>query len=179
MNHNEAKHLLYLHVSDTGVRRHCEAVASLAYKIAKRFPVDAEKVRIAALLHDIGRGIAHPYHGFVSEKILRDHGEEEMADWVKQHGAAPEEAGEYSMEGYEPQSLESKIIHYADSRVMHDRVVPISVKEEYLKKKYGPGSKTGDYLKKNYKHTAEGAMQRARQIGEELGIDPDDFFGLA
>jgi putative nucleotidyltransferase with HDIG domain len=113
--------------------RHCEGVAAFAYdlarRIAERHPelaLDPLKVKMAALLHDIGR--EHPGdHEPASVAILCEEGLGDLADIVM-HGSYYEIM---KLRGIDdpsllPRSLENKIVAYADTRF---RLEPISVEE--------------------------------------------------
>jgi putative nucleotidyltransferase with HDIG domain len=102
---------------------HCKGVSEFAYSLAQKIsashpelPVDPEKVRIAALLHDIGRSRPGD-HELNSVAILREEGHPELADIVM-HGSMYEIS---QLRGTDdpsllPHSLENKIVAYADAR---------------------------------------------------------------
>ncbi|MBD3391892.1 MAG: HD domain-containing protein [Chitinivibrionales bacterium] len=104
--------------------RHSLGVAEIAHglavEIASRNPginVNPEKVRIAALLHDIGRSRKAGDHVLNSIAILREEGLDDLAEIVM-HGSAYEEA---LLRGIDdpsllPDSTENKIVAYADTR---------------------------------------------------------------
>jgi putative nucleotidyltransferase with HDIG domain len=113
--------------------RHCQGVADYAATIAGRIhqrhpelPVDPQKVRIAALLHDIGRG-QPGNHETNSVRILQEEGLPELAAIVM-HGTL------YEMNklrgnddpAFLPQTLENKLVAYADTRF---RLSPVSLEE--------------------------------------------------
>jgi hypothetical protein len=108
-------------------------VASFAYDLAARIrrrhpelTIDPQKVKAAALLHDISR--ARPGdHEVNSATILREEGLGELAEMVM-HGSYYEMS---KLRGTDepsllPRSLENKIVAYADTRV---RLRPVSVRK--------------------------------------------------
>jgi len=116
------------------VRRHCKAVAELAVKIASKIKergtdVDIEAVRLGALLHDIGRAVTHdPFEHFVkSAEILRKEGlDEKIVRIAERHfssGLTAEEARKLGLppKDYMPETLEEKIVSFADNLVFGDR----------------------------------------------------------
>lgn len=130
MSFNEARDTLNrLLAADEGIIRHCEAVSKTAFDVARKISeneiqVDVEFVRVAALLHDIGRAKSHADHEVASGEILRTMGYPKMAQAVERHGGKG-----FWAAGLENMTLEEKIIFYADKRVDGDKIV--SVKERY------------------------------------------------
>jgi putative nucleotidyltransferase with HDIG domain len=108
---------------------HSIGVAAFAYELAacihKRHPelsINPQKVRIAALLHDIGRCIPGD-HELNTVHILKSEGLEEIAS-ITIHGSIYEIM---LLRGKDdpsliPQSIENKIVAYSDGRFT-DRVV--------------------------------------------------------
>ena len=131
------------------VIRHCMAVAEIAVKIALKcrergVPVDLELIRIGALLHDLGRSKTHSvHHPIVGAKIAEELGlPEAIIRIIKRHiggGLTAEEAAElgWPVENYLPETLEEKIVTYADKLIDGDKVVPIEKTIEEFKRKLG------------------------------------------
>jgi putative nucleotidyltransferase with HDIG domain len=123
--------LLRKHGLDESRIAHSQAVAELAFGLATgihaRNPsldVNPEKVRVAALLHDIGRSIAGD-HEVNSVDLLNIEGLADLAAIVM-HGSLYEIS---VLRGKAdpsllPQSLENKIVAYADARCK-DKVVSL------------------------------------------------------
>lgn len=119
------------------VIKHCEAVAELAVEIAKAcrergINVNVELVEIGALLHDIGRSKTHSvHHAIVGAEIAKSLGlPEQVISIVKRHVGGGITAGEAEKLGwpkdiYTPQTLEEKIVSYADMLIERSRRVPI------------------------------------------------------
>lgn len=119
------------------VIKHCEAVTELAVEIAKAckkrgLNVNLELVEIGALLHDIGRAKTHSVHHAVTGARI---GEtlslpEPIIAIIKRHvggGITAKEAEKlgWPKDIYTPQTLEEKIITYADKLVKGSKKVPI------------------------------------------------------
>ncbi|MEM4733964.1 MAG: TIGR00295 family protein [Candidatus Bathyarchaeia archaeon] len=125
------------------VIKHCEAVAELAVEIAencinKGIKVDLKLVEIGALLHDIGRSKTHSvHHAVAGAQIAQTLGlPEPIIAIIKRHvggGITAKEARKlgWPKDVYTPQTIEEKIIAYADKLIEGARRVPI---DETLKK---------------------------------------------
>jgi len=119
------------------VIRHCETVAELAVEIAvackeKGLNVNLELVEIGALLHDIGRSNTHSvHHAVVGAEIAKSFGlPESLISIIKRHvggGITPREAKKlgWPKDIYYPQTLEEKIVAYADKLIEGTRQVSI------------------------------------------------------
>jgi len=119
------------------VINHCETVAELAVEIAetckrKGLDVNIELVEIGALLHDIGRSKTHSVnHAVIGAQIAKEFGlPESVISIIKRHvggGITANEARklEWPRDVYVPQTLEEKIVSYADKLVEGSRRVPI------------------------------------------------------
>jgi uncharacterized protein len=119
------------------VIRHCEAVTELAVEIAKAckkrgLSVNLELVEVGALLHDIGRAKTHSvHHAVIGAQIGKTLGlPEPVISIIKRHvggGITAKEAKKlgWPKDIYTPQTLEEKIITYADKLVEGSKKVPI------------------------------------------------------
>ena len=129
------------------VIRHCLDVADFAIKIATKvrnrgYPVDVELVEAGAVLHDLGRARSQGTdHSLVGAQMANELGlPQSVVNIIKRHvgaGITREEAQQMGWpEGvYEPQTLEEKIVGYADKRLDHGKVIPIENEIEKLQKK--------------------------------------------
>lgn len=111
------------------VIQHCKTVAKLAVKIAKTlqkrgYKVDVRLVEIGALLHDIGRSKTHSVdHAFVGARIAEESFlPEPVIRIIERHvgaGIPPEEAEKlgWPKKSYMPQTLEERIVNYADKLI--------------------------------------------------------------
>ena len=123
---------------------HCKAVADLSVEIAselinKKFKVNLQLVESGALLHDIGRSKSHKVdHGLVGAKIVESEGlPKEVANIVKRHvggGISSEEATRFGWpkDDYMPQTIEEKVVSYADKRIDKNKRVPIDLEIKRL-----------------------------------------------
>jgi len=129
------------------VIRHAEAVTQLAVEIAKAckergLDVDLELVEIGALLHDIGRAKTHSvYHAVIGAEIAKSLGlPEQVISIIKRHvggGITAREAKKlgWPKDIYVPQTLEEKIVSYADKLIEGSRRVPIERTIEIFSRK--------------------------------------------
>ena len=125
------------------VIKHCEAVANLAIELAKKciekgVNANLELVEIGALLHDIGRAKTHSvHHAIVGVQIARNLGlPEPIIAIIKRHvggGITAQEAKRlgWPKDVYIPQTIEEKIVAYADKLIEGSKRVSI---EETIQK---------------------------------------------
>jgi uncharacterized protein len=147
------------------VVRHCETVAELAVEIArackeKGIDVNLELVEIGALLHDVGRSKTHSvHHAVVGAEIAESLGlPEPLISIIKRHvggGITQREAKKlgWPKDIYIPQTLEEKIVSYADKLIDGSKRVPIQITiEKFSKEKRIPRS----------------AIERIRRLHKEI-----------
>ncbi|RLF00545.1 MAG: TIGR00295 family protein [Thermoprotei archaeon] len=113
----------------SNVIRHCLCVRDVAVELAERlaekgYEVDTLLVEVGALLHDIGRSVTHSVaHGVVGARIARELGlPEEVARIIERHVGAGITVDEAERVGlppgdYVPETLEEKVVCYADKLV--------------------------------------------------------------
>ncbi len=116
---------------------HCLAVADYAVLIAsklqqKGFEVDLALVEAGSVLHDLGRAKSHGVdHSVVGAKMAEELNlPPQIVNIIKRHvgaGITLEEAKQmgWPKDTYIPQTLEEKIVCYADKRIDNGAVVPI------------------------------------------------------
>jgi uncharacterized protein len=126
------------------VIKHCEAVAEIAIEIAKAckengLEVDLGLVETGALLHDIGRARTHSvHHAVIGAEIAKSFGlPEPVISIIKRHvggGITAREARKlgWPRDIYVPQTLEEKIVSYADKLIEGSQRVPIEKTVENL-----------------------------------------------
>jgi len=163
---HEALNLLTKAGCSPEVIKHTKAVSALAVKIAKGCKkrganVNIQLVEIGALLHDIGRSETHTVnHVLAGAKIAKSFGlPEPIVLIIERHagsGISKEEAQRlgWPVKDYIPQSLEEKIITYADKLIEGSRRVPIEQVLEKFKKDNLP----------------ESSIQRMKQLHEEFSL---------
>jgi len=130
---DEALKILRVHGCSDEVVRHCRLVSRIAKDIAdackaKGIDVDINLVVIGSLLHDLGRSKTHSVqHGVIGAQLARKIGlPEKVTLIIERHvgaGITSEEAVTLGLpkRDYLPQSLEEKIVTYADKLVDGDR----------------------------------------------------------
>lgn len=125
---DECLRLLKEHGCDAEVIAHCEAVAALAVRIAKKCRAKADLVEAGALLHDIGRCRSHAMsHAIEGAKIAKELDlPDALAKIIERHiggGITAKEATKLGLpkKDYTPQTLEEKIVAHADNLVSGTR----------------------------------------------------------
>jgi len=113
---------------------HIEKVTEKALEIGKNlkengYKVDLELLETGGYLHDIGRSVTHGIrHGIESSRIVKELGfSEPVVKLVERHmgaGITAEEAAKLGLprRGFIPQTLEEKILSYADKFLESDFV---------------------------------------------------------
>ena len=128
--------------------KHCKTVCRIAEEIAQKllargYGVDISRVRVGAILHDIGRSKTHGVeHGVVGGALLRSMGLGEWAGFAENHvgGGIPAiEAKELGLpeRDYFPQTLEELIVAYADKLTGGKKRIPFEKTVEEFKQKLG------------------------------------------
>lgn len=96
--------------------------------------LDRELIRAAGLLHDITKTRSFQTredHAETGARLIADLGYPEVAGIVGQHVRL----NRYGDASAEPVAAE--IVNYADKRVLHDRIVPLSERMGYILERYG------------------------------------------
>jgi uncharacterized protein len=134
------------------VINHCEAVAELAVEIAKTckeigLNVNLELVKVGALLHDIGRSKTHSvHHAVIGAEIARSVSlPEPVISIIKRHVGGGITASEAKKLGwpkdiYVPQTLEEKIVSYADKLIEGSQRIPIEKAIKNFSKELPPSA---------------------------------------
>lgn len=134
------------------VIQHCEAVKELAVEIAKScqkkgLNVNLELVEAGALLHDIGRAQTHSvHHAVIGAQIAKNLGlPESIISIIKRHvggGITAKEAKKlgWPKDIYAPQTLEEKIVTYADKLIEGSKKVSIEKTIEKFSKELPPSA---------------------------------------
>ncbi|MEM1557383.1 MAG: HDIG domain-containing protein [Thermoproteota archaeon] len=131
------------------VIKHSIKVAEVARELASRirsksYDVDERLVVAGALLHDIGRSVTHDVsHGVIGGRIVRRRKmDERLARIVERHvggGISRDEAEKLKLGNVIliPETLEEKIVCYADKLVDGDRKIEFSETLKYFTEKLG------------------------------------------
>jgi len=142
------------------VIRHCKAVAKLAGEMAercreKRMNVDADLVKVGALLHDIGRSKTHSVdHAIIGAEIGRSlRLSPQIISVIERHiggGITADEAEQlgWPNKDYIPQTIEEKIVAYADKLIEGSKEVSVNKTIQEFEKNLGPNHPAVERLKK-------------------------------
>jgi uncharacterized protein (TIGR00295 family) len=166
----EAEALHRKYGSDEGIVLHCRTVTKVALVLAEEFrrrgyAIDDKAVRVAAMLHDIGRSrIQTVKHGVEGAGIAEREGAgKKVAGIIQRHvgaGISPEEAKSLGLPDldYIPRTLEERVVCFADKMVDGDKVRPF---EEEVRR----------FTAK--KHDVARLLGLKERLWEELGEDPE------
>ncbi len=157
---DEALRLLERTGCSSSVIEHCKAVTSLALQFAKRLidrgvRVNISLVEAGGLLHDIGRsethGVSHGYKGGQIAKALKL--PDELVRIIERHvgaGIPAAEAVEIGLPevNYIPETIEEKIITYADNLIDHNQRQSFEASLANLSQKLGQDHPAVERFKK-------------------------------
>ena len=140
------------------VIEHCINVTKIALRLGSQFTfrghdVDMRLVEAGALLHDIGRSRTHDVdHAIVGAEIAREMGlPEELVGIIEVHigaGIPADEAVELGLpeRHFFAETLEEKIVAYADKLIMGRREVPFETTVDSFALKLGEDQPSIDRL---------------------------------
>lgn len=152
ISEQEAIDLLKKEKSSEALIKHCMIVSEVSTILAlafkeKGYNVNLDLARLGGLLHDVGRVKTHSVqHGYLGGKLLRDVGiNERIAKIAERHVGGGISNGEAKKLGlpegrYMPESLEEKIVCFADKIVEMDRVIPLEETLNNLREELGSES---------------------------------------
>lgn len=132
------------------------------------FPqLNIKLAKSAALLHDITKTQSFKTgekHSETGGKLIKELGFPETGDIIRQH---------VFLDDYNnmPPVIEAEIINYSDKRVLHDKVVPLEERLDYIYKRYVTNKefiKHFDSMKKN-------TYMLEKKIFKYLDFRPDDL----
>jgi uncharacterized protein len=145
-NREQAIELLRKNNCPPQVISHCIAVADLALETAvklekKGLKINVELVEAGALLHDLGRSKNHTInHAIIGAQIAQSIGlPDSVIKIIKRHVGAGITEKEAQLIGwpkdiYSPQTLEEKVVSYADKLIDQGKIVPIETEISRLQK---------------------------------------------
>jgi uncharacterized protein len=151
----------------TDVVAHCTAVSNASLSIARKIkaPLDRELVRQGGLFHDIGRASTHGIdHAIAGVEIARELGfSERLVLIIERHigaGITADEAVRLGLprKDYLPQTLEEKIVSYADNLTNGVRAMPFYEAIERFKSILGPDHEGVELFIKQH-HEIQGWMK--------------------
>ncbi len=119
-------------------------------ELAPQFKIDTRLATNAALLHDITKTrsfTTKEVHSETGGQLLCDLGYPEVGDIIRQHVMLDE----YNIDL--PIS-EQEIVNYSDKRVLHDKVVSLTRRLEYIKQRYGAKKEFKDRIQVMWENTS-------------------------
>jgi uncharacterized protein len=149
----------------------CRVAAFLTDHLNKRqYQLNHDKIRSAALLHDITKTrsfTTREDHALTGAEYVSDRGYPEIGDLIRQHV----KLDKYSKTGT---ISEAEVLNYADKRVMHDEIVVLDRRMEYIVERY---AKTPAHRERIYL-----LWQKTKEIEnrlfKDLSLAPDDLARL-
>ncbi len=145
-NREQAKQILIQNGCPPKVISHCIAVANFAVELAQKlqkkgYNINLQLVEAGSMLHDLGRAKTHAVnHSVVGAEIAQNIGlPQEITRIIKRHVGAGITEKEAAVLGwpkgtYIPQTLEEKVVAYADKRTGHTTSQPIEREISRLQK---------------------------------------------
>lgn len=126
---------------------HSEQVCRVAVLLTdhlnqKGFNLDADLITAAALLHDITKTRSfrtHENHAQTGGAFLEQKGFIEVGRIVSQH---------VKLDAYflSDKPIEAEIVNYSDKRVLHDQIVSLSDRMNYILDRYGNGEENRERI---------------------------------
>jgi len=136
----------------------------------KNLTVDMDLIRASCLLHDVGKYLCildgSKYHDVRGEEILDQEGFPAVARIVVQHVIL--------RTNMDDPVGEEHVLFYSDKRVVHDAVVSLEERFDYLEKTYG---KSLEALK-SLRWMKENTLSVEKKIFMHLDFEPDDLVDL-
>lgn len=146
----------------------CRVAVFLADQLTPtQYRLNHDLIRAAALLHDITKTRSfktEENHAVTGGQYLAEQGYPEVGELVRQH---------VRLDAY-PETVflnEAQIINYADKRVLHDRIVGLDDRLDYILERYGkaPG------LKERIRYLWGKTVDIENEIFRDLSIAPPDL----
>lgn len=140
---------------------------AIASNLKKSAEINSDAVLAGALLHDITKTRAVKYNEYAHDKtggtLVRDLGYDLIAEIIESHVVLDnfDEAGNIE---------EREIVHYADKRVMHDKIVTIEERFDDLNIRYGIPRNVSHIIEKNKKF----ALLLEKKISRFMKIPIDE-----
>ena len=155
------------------IREHSLMVGRVARLIGRGLnraghSLSLELIVSSALLHDIAKTASletELRHDEMGREICLQHGLDELAEIVAEHvvlkGGVPAQC-----------CTEKEIVYYADKRVLHDQVVTLEARLDYIIHRYGNGDE-GLHAKIRQNFTQAHALEA--QLFAELDFSPEEL----
>jgi uncharacterized protein len=136
------------------IQAHSELVCKVALVLTDRLafagvPLNRALVRASALLHDVTKARSFSTgenHSKTGGEYLTDLGFPEVGHIVRQH---------VILDAYFAAQTpnEAEVVNYADKRVLHDQVVPLADRMEYILQRYAKTEEHRQWLKSVWEQT--------------------------
>ena len=154
---------------------HCMQVCRVAMiltenLIAQGVQLNIDLIRAAALLHDITKTRSiktQENHAETGGQFLTDRGYPEVGSIVRQHVRLDEYSNPITLG-------EAQIINYADKRVLHDKIVPLDKRLDYILGKYAKIPEHRERTRWLWKKTRE----MEAEIFRTLSFSPQDLIQI-
>jgi putative nucleotidyltransferase with HDIG domain len=137
------------------------------YLVGQHNHLNTKMIRSAALLHDITKTRSFDTgedHALTGGQFLSDRGYPEVGDLVRQHVVLDE---------YNATKIpaEADILNYADKRVLHDEIVDLDRRLDYILERYAKKAEDRERISLLWEKT----KQLENRIFSELPIFPEDL----
>jgi putative nucleotidyltransferase with HDIG domain len=154
---------------------HCMQVCRVAKILTKNlltqgFQLNFDLIRAAALLHDITKTRSiktRENHAETGGQFLTERGYPEVGSIVRQHVRLDEYPNPLTLG-------EAQIINYSDKRVLHDEIVPLDKRLDYILGKYAKIPEHRERTRWLWKKTRE----MEAEIFRRLSFAPEDLAHL-
>ena len=128
--------------------------------LGEKFPLNIEAVRSAALLHDITKTRSFTtgeVHSETGGLLLEEMGYPEIGDIIRQHVML-------DTWNQDTPVSEQEIVNYSDKRVLHDQVVSLEKRLEYIKVRYGSKPEFKDRIQLMWTKTVDLEQKLFKQL---------------
>ena len=154
---------------------HCMQVCRVAMiltenLLAQGFQLNIDLIRAAGLLHDITKTRSiktQENHAETGGQFLTERGYPEVGSIVRQHVRLDEYPNPLTLG-------EAQIINYSDKRVLHDEIVPLDKRMDYILEKYAKIPEHRERTRWLWKKTRE----MEAEIFRTLSFTPSDLTHL-
>ena len=149
----------------------CQVATFIADQLnAKQNQLNYELIQAAALLHDITKTRSfktQENHALTGGQFLAEQGFSLVGELVRQHVRLDEYPNPVVLG-------EAEILNYADKRVLHDEVVSLDRRRDYILERYGKLPEDQERIRWLWKKT----LDLENKIFSDLSIVPEDITRL-